>query len=101
MARCVRAKDWLGVNNADLAFHRAICLASGNDILLTLWDTLARHVRIILGREILRERERTGVVAHHRALRDLLLEADAAEAQAAMAGHILRLRERRARRLSR
>ncbi|MBX6321405.1 MAG: FCD domain-containing protein, partial [Rhodospirillaceae bacterium] len=95
MARCVRAKDWSGVNRADLEFHRAICLASGNDIVLTLWDTLARHVRVILGREILGERERTGVVAHHRALRDLLLEGGEAEARAEIAAHIMRLRTRR------
>jgi DNA-binding GntR family transcriptional regulator len=96
MERSVRDKDWIGVNRADLEFHRAICLASGNDIVLTLWDTLARHVRVILGREILRERERTGVVAHHRALRELLLDGSEAEARTGIGGHIMRLRARRA-----
>jgi DNA-binding GntR family transcriptional regulator len=96
MERSVRDKDWIGVNRADLDFHRAICLASGNEIVLTLWDTLARHVRVILGREILGERERTGVVAHHRALRALLLDGSEPEARAGIAAHIMRLRARRA-----
>lgn len=34
---------------ADLAFHRAICMASGNHIAMTLWDALAHHIRILLG----------------------------------------------------
>jgi DNA-binding GntR family transcriptional regulator len=96
MERSVRERDWIGVNRADLAFHRAICQASGNDIVLTLWDTLARHVRVILGREILGERDHTGVVAHHRALRNLLLEGSAEAAQAEIGAHIMRLRTRRA-----
>jgi DNA-binding GntR family transcriptional regulator len=95
MERCVREKDWAGVNRADLAFHRAVCLASGNDIVLTLWETLARHVCIILGREILAERERTGVVEHHQALRDLLLRGEEPEVRAGIAGHIMRLRRER------
>ena len=92
MQRCVRDKDWLGVNRADLAFHRALCRASGNDIVQTLWDTLARHVTIILGREILAERERTGVVEQHQSLRDLLLHGADAEVEAGVGAHITRLR---------
>lgn len=96
MERCVREKDWLGVNRADLEFHRALCRASGNDIVRTLWETLARHVAIIFGREILSERERTGVVEQHLALRHLLLHGDDAEVSAGIAGHITRLRGPRA-----
>lgn len=92
MERGVREKDWPGVNQADLAFHRALCLASGNDIVLTLWDTLARHVSIILGREILAERERTGVVEQHRALRSLLVGGEAEAVSEGIAAHIMRLR---------
>lgn len=92
MERGVREKDWAAVNRGDLAFHRALCLASGNDIVLTLWDTLARHVTIILGREILAERERTGVVEQHRALRDLLVGGEPAAAGCGIAAHITRLR---------
>lgn len=43
--------DWVAVNKADLSFHRALCRISGNAVASALWDALARHTRIIFGRE--------------------------------------------------
>src|SRR5262245_9373336 len=44
--------DWSAASKADLAFHREICAASDNEIVQKLWETIARHMLIIFGREI-------------------------------------------------
>ncbi len=49
MRRCVAADDRLGLNRADVAFHRAICRAADNPVLLTLWEAIANHVLIAFG----------------------------------------------------
>ena len=36
-----------GVSQADLSFHCEICRTSENAIVLTLWESLARHVLIV------------------------------------------------------
>lgn len=74
---------------ADLAFHRAVVLLSGDDIALRLWETLLPHVRIV--RAILGERvdDLAGHVAEHRALRDALVLRPAV-AEAAWRGHLMR-----------
>jgi DNA-binding GntR family transcriptional regulator len=43
--------DWIAVNKTDLSFHRTLCRIAGNAVASALWDTLARHTRIIFGRE--------------------------------------------------
>ncbi len=94
LERAVRAGDWPAVNTADLAFHREICRASNNDIVTILWEALARHVRMIFGREILGEREQTQIVQQHRDLFVFLLAGDPALLADTIDGHIMRLRRR-------
>jgi DNA-binding GntR family transcriptional regulator len=95
MRRCIGQRDWVGVNKADIAFHREICQASGNEIVAILWEAIARHVLIVFGREILSETGREEIVDHHRALRDLLAAGPSRRLAAAVEGHILRLRRDR------
>jgi DNA-binding GntR family transcriptional regulator len=92
MDDAVRRGDWAGVNKADLAFHREICLASKNDILITLWQGLARHVLMIFGREILTETGQSRIVQQHRDLIASLLSGDDAELAHVVERHIMRLR---------
>jgi DNA-binding GntR family transcriptional regulator len=94
LERAVRDGDWPAVNTADLAFHREICRASNNDIVTILWEALARHVRMIFGREILGEKEQTQIVQQHRDLYAFLLAGDAAALAEMIEGHIMRLRRR-------
>src|SRR5262249_3191721 len=47
MEQAVMRRDWLDAGKADLQFHRQICLASNNEIVITLWEALARHITII------------------------------------------------------
>ena len=49
MAKRVERDDWSGPNAIDIAFHREMCRTSGNPIVLTLWEAIARHIRIIFG----------------------------------------------------
>lgn len=95
MEQAAAALDWIAVSKADLAFHREICSASGNDVAITLWETLARHVLIVFGREIRSERDAAAIGPAHRRLRDMLLTADLAALEVEIERHIMRLRNRR------
>jgi len=48
MERAAEALAWMEVSQADLSFHREICRTSENAVVLTLWESLARHVLIVL-----------------------------------------------------
>lgn len=95
MERAAAVPDWIAISKADLAFHREICIASGNDVVVTLWEALARHVLIVFGREIRGERDAANIGGAHRRLRDMLLTADLPALEAEIERHILRLRNRR------
>ena len=70
------ANDRRAYEEADLAFHRWVCHASGNHIAMTLWEALSRHIRILLGRmsdewQALERSQR-----EHRRMVELLVEGD-------------------------
>lgn len=90
MANAAEAGDPLSLANADIAFHRALCVASGNEVLVKAWSGVSRQMLIILGLE---QRERPTNYPHvaiHRALRDVIADADFEEAERALSEHILR-----------
>jgi len=94
MEQCVGREDWIGVNKADIAFHREICIASRNEIVMTLWDTLARHVLIIFGREILSKKERSRIVQQHELVLSLLEAGNEAQLEVEIDTHIMQLRRK-------
>jgi DNA-binding GntR family transcriptional regulator len=96
MERAADQLAWMEVSEADLSFHREICRTSGNAIVLTLWESLARHVLIIFGHEIRDEKEAKIMGPHHRRLRDLLAMGDSKTLLGEIEEHILRLRKRKA-----
>ena len=77
MAERASFKDWASVSALDIAFHRQLCAISGNHIAITLWEALARHTRIIFGRE-------------HADLRQALLDGDHEALDAEIEHHINR-----------
>ena len=91
MGWAVRQNDRFGVNKCDIAFHHEICTASRNEIVLTLWEALARHISIIFGREILSEQDLDLIVDQHRDLRAALAAGDVA-LDDEIDRHIMRLR---------
>lgn len=94
MEQAASRLNWMDVSKADLSFHRAICEASENAIVRTLWESLARHVLIVFGQEIRDERDAVIMGPHHRRLRDLIATGDLDALTAEIPGHILRLRGR-------
>ena len=93
MEQCAQQKDLDGITKADLAFHRAVCVASQNVIVLTLWETIARHMRISFNLEIREDiAAPEGIPHHHRALRDALAGGVRSEVECEIERHILRLR---------
>jgi DNA-binding GntR family transcriptional regulator len=93
MESCLSQRDLLGVSKADLAFHRMICVASGNRIALTLWEALARHMLIVFQRELRADPDRAHIVDHHHALRQALVD-DGVDAEREIERHIMRLMEK-------
>ena len=76
MERVARWSDWSELRVCDLAFHHEMCRASGNDIVLKLWEALARHITIIFGREIAAERDFSVVIKQHEKLVGMLERGD-------------------------
>ena len=95
MERAADRLEWLDVSKADLNFHREICRASGNNIVQTLWEALARHVFIIFGHEIRDERDAEAMGPQHKRLRNLLAAGDRNALQSEIEHHIMRLRTRK------
>jgi len=95
MEQAAQRLEWMEISRADLIFHREVCRASGNKIVLTLWEALARHVLIIFGQEIRDEKDAAVLGPQHRRLRDLLFKGEAAKLDREIENHILRLRRKR------
>jgi DNA-binding GntR family transcriptional regulator len=91
MERMARWSDWTEFCKCDVAFHREICTASGNDVVLKLWEALARHVTIIFGRELASEHDFEVVISQHQKLL-MLFEKGDARIEQIIEDHILRLR---------
>lgn len=94
MERAAQRLAWMEVSLADLAFHREVCRTSENAIVLTLWESLARHVLIVFGQEIRDEKDAQILGPHHRRLRDLIAKGEVGTLLSEIEGHILRLRKR-------
>ncbi len=95
MERSAERLEWIEISKADLSFHREICRLSGNAIVATLWEALARHVLIVFGHEIRDERDAKVMGPQHRRLRDLLAKGDVKVLHREIEDHILRLRRQR------
>src|SRR4029077_16535414 len=91
MERMARWSDWVEFRKCDVAFHREICRASGNEIALRLWEALAQHITIIFGRELASERNFAVVIDQHRKLVDLFERGDGT-IERVIEEHIVRLR---------
>lgn len=92
LARAVRLESAGAINQADIEFHRELCAASANRIVIMLWNAIARHVLIVFGREILAESSYGDLVRQHEALRDAALSGEECRATAELGRHIMRLR---------
>lgn len=80
--------DSNGVAAADLAFHRSLCTASENAVLLGFWDTLSTKMMIIFGAAT-RTKNLARLVETHARLFACLQTGSAAEIGHAIERHIL------------
>jgi DNA-binding GntR family transcriptional regulator len=87
MERAVLKGDRFGLAIADLRFHRELCVASGNEVLLTLWNALSRQLIIIFGLASLRDPSLHDYYMSHVKLRRLLVEGDVGQTQRAIENH--------------
>ncbi|MBO6901683.1 MAG: GntR family transcriptional regulator [Rhizobiaceae bacterium] len=68
MRRAADADDFGEMLRADLDFHLAIANASGNEVAISMWKTIARHVLIIFNLARYRDIKLSTVVDRHIAL---------------------------------
>ena len=73
-------------------FHHEFCKASDNEIVLSLWEALARRINIIFGREIASKRNFQVVISQHEKL-IALFETGDPNIEDAIQSHILRLHQ--------
>ena len=95
MGREAAHHDWVQTSKADLDFHRQICLASGNEIVITLWEALARHILIVFGREVRTEQDGPRLTQQHRQILQLIRKGDLAKLDREIMQHVMRLRRGR------
>lgn len=74
MRRACAEKSHRAILASDLNFHRAISLASGNEVAAAMWEAIARHVLIIFNVARYQDIKLTVVVRRHEKLREFIVE---------------------------
>jgi DNA-binding GntR family transcriptional regulator len=80
-------RDSYGIASADAAFHRQLCRLSENDVLCSVWETLARQLTIIVGLSTL-SKPMESIVAEHRTLLQAFRRGKLSELDRALEEHI-------------
>jgi DNA-binding GntR family transcriptional regulator len=92
MEQAIERQDWVDAGKADLQFHRQICLASNNEIVITLWEALARHITIIFGRELRNEGGNPKLRDQHNRILCLIHKGDLDGLHEELHRHVMRYR---------
>jgi DNA-binding GntR family transcriptional regulator len=92
MEDAVARRDWIEAGKADLEFHRQICQASDNEIVITLWEALARHIAIVFGRELRAEGGNPRLAEQHERILRLIRKGALDLLDQELRKHIMRLR---------
>jgi len=87
LERMAARQDTYGIASADAAFHRELCRLSDNEVLCSVWETLARQLTIIVGLSTL-SKPMEGIVAEHRALLNAFSRGKLTELDRALDEHI-------------
>ncbi len=80
-------QDAYGIASADAAFHRELCRLSGNEVLCSVWELLARQLTILVGLSTLRK-PMEGIVAEHRMLLAAVARGQPSEMEKAIEEHV-------------
>ena len=92
MEDAVARRNWIEAGKADLEFHRLVCRASNNEIAITLWEALARHITIVFGRELRAEGGNPRVGEQHNRVLRLIRKGDLEALDQELRRHVMRLR---------
>ena len=92
MKRAAKEQDAFAMARTDEAFHRALCTATGNDVLLQIWEALARKLTIIFGLAAL-QKDNQMIYRQHVELFDVIKEAGAKTLEKAVYDHVVRYTE--------
>jgi len=88
MRAVVSKEDRLRLNQADIEFHREICVISQNEIVTKLWDAIAKHVLIGFGLMADRYPDSDDIVRQHFELRDFLIDGNIGDLPPVLAAHV-------------
>jgi DNA-binding GntR family transcriptional regulator len=80
-------RDSYGLASADTAFHREMCGLSGNQVLCTVWETIALQLTIMVGLSTL-GKSMEGIVEEHRSLLEVFAGGDATALDHAIEEHV-------------
>lgn len=95
MDHAAQRKNWIEAGKADLEFHRKICQASHNEIVITLWEALARHITIVFGRELTGEGGNSRLKEQHSRILSFIRKGDLEKVRKELTRHVMRLRRRK------
>lgn len=93
LERATLAGDGYEHAQADAAFHRELCSIGGNQVLLQIWDSLARRLTIIFGLAAL-QKDLAGIYREHVELMEVLRRGNHAAIESAIRHHIVEATER-------
>ena len=88
MERAASKGDRFAVATAAVRFHREICVASDNEVLVKLWEALSRHLAVAFGMPTVGEPSLQRYYRCHLKLRNVIAKGDLATVQAALERHI-------------
>lgn len=80
--------DAYGFAMADTQFHRVLCELSGNPVLLTLWQSIARQLTVIFGLSTF-GKSMDDIIEEHRTLLSIFATGHLAATEAAIREHAL------------
>lgn len=88
MRSAVQTADRLGINRADVEFHRVVCGLSGNEVVGKLWEGLSRHLLITFGLMAERYPNAELIIRQHEDFLAFLLSGDFEALPAQLAQHV-------------
>ncbi|MEX2649812.1 MAG: GntR family transcriptional regulator [Alphaproteobacteria bacterium] len=88
MERAAKRRDRFTMALCDVRFHRELCAASGNAVLVTLWDALKRQLTIVFGQPWLGNPDCDNYLNEHLILRRALESDPVSVARKALLHHI-------------
>jgi DNA-binding GntR family transcriptional regulator len=92
MRRAVREANGFELARADAAFHRALCRLAGNEVLLQIWEGLARRLTIIIGLSTF-EKGLDSICQEHTRFLDILRRGNARAIDREVDDHIIQRTE--------